>query len=124
MNKELILKLRYIALCADRADVREAVGQAADALEAKSALVGDGRGHDIKGSRKALGAMNAKLKAKIGRLERELASYQRQQAREVVMPERQEPDDEWHYVMRERSHGWNACLDEFARLNKGAGSHE
>ena len=20
--------------------------------------------------------------------------------------------------------GWNACLDEFARLNKGAGSHE
>ena len=46
------------------------------------------------------------------------------QAREVVMPERQEPDDEWHYVMRERSHGWNACLDEFARLNKGAGSHD
>ena len=35
----------------------------------------------------------------------------------VVMPERQSPEDEWHYVMRERSHGWNACLDEFARLN-------
>ena len=52
------------------------------------------------------------------------AAHQRQQAREVVMPKRQEPDDEWHYVMRERSHGWNACLDEFARLNKGAGSHE
>jgi hypothetical protein len=30
--------------------------------------------YDIKGSRKALGAMNAKLKAKIGRLERELAA--------------------------------------------------
>lgn len=39
MSKELILKLRYIALCADRADVRETVGQAADALEAKAAPV-------------------------------------------------------------------------------------
>ena len=38
----------------------------------------DERGYDTKGSRKALGAMNAKLKAKIGRLERELAAYQRQ----------------------------------------------
>lgn len=33
----------------------------------------DERVYDTKGSRKALGAMNAKLKAKIGRLERELA---------------------------------------------------
>lgn len=41
MSKELILKLRYIALCADRADVRETVGQAADALEAKAAPVGE-----------------------------------------------------------------------------------
>lgn len=39
MSKELILKLRYIALCADRADVRETVGQAADALEAKAAML-------------------------------------------------------------------------------------
>ena len=30
--------------------------------------------HDTKGSRKALGAMNAKLRAKVGRLERELAT--------------------------------------------------
>ena len=37
----------------------------------------DERGYDTKGSRKALGAMNAKLRAKIGRLERELAAYQR-----------------------------------------------
>lgn len=33
---------------------------------------------DTKGSRKALGAMNAKLRAKVGRLERELAALKAQ----------------------------------------------
>jgi hypothetical protein len=32
-------------------------------------IAGDDRGHDTKGSRKALGAMNAKLRAKVGALE-------------------------------------------------------
>ena len=51
---------------------------------------GDERSHDTKGSRKALGAMNAKLRAKVGRLERELAALSApshgEQVREV----------EWH----------------------------
>jgi hypothetical protein len=34
--------------------------------------VGNERGHDTKGSRKALGAINAKLRAKVGMLEREV----------------------------------------------------
>ena len=38
-------------------------------------------------------------------------------AQGVVMPARQSPDDEWHSVMKDRSIGWNACLDEVARLN-------
>lgn len=47
------------------------------------------------------------------------AAHQRQQAREVVMPERKEcddgyPSDDWLCVT-----AWNACLDEFARLNAG-----
>lgn len=46
-------------------------------------------GYYTKGSRKALGAMNAKLRAKVGKLERELAAYQRAQqpSAGVVMPE-------------------------------------
>ena len=40
----------------------------------------------------------------------------------VVMPERQDAEDLWHPVMKDRAIGWNACLDEFARLN--GGSHE
>ena len=32
----------------------------------------DKQGYDTKGSRKALGTMNAKLRAKVGRLEREV----------------------------------------------------
>ena len=48
------------------------------------------------------------------------AAYQRQSG--VVMPERKE--HETYYDSDEyRKDGWNACLDEFARLN-GAGSHE
>ncbi len=118
----------------------------------------DERGYDTKGSRKALGAMNAKLKAKIGRLERELAACQRAQQQQsaepvgwrdpaydwstcsaemkkahpektyaltdplyttpqpsavVVMPERYLPARYGDYY----APGWNACLDEFARLN-------
>ena len=51
------------------------------------------------------------------------AAHQRQQAREVVMPERKELPDLLLATYHE-NRGWNACLDEFARLNKGAGSHE
>lgn len=40
-----------------------------------------------------------------------------QPQRQVVMPERIEPTQDEPY-MTEASHGWNACLDEFARLNK------
>ena len=43
------------------------------------------------------------------------AAHQRQQAREVVMPERkvaQHGD-----VLSFQGEGWNACLDEIARLN-------
>lgn len=43
-------------------------------LNSSPASGGDERDHDTKGSRKALGAMNAKLRAKVGRLERELAT--------------------------------------------------
>jgi len=38
-------------------------------------------------------------------------------AQGVVMPARQSPDDEWHSVMKDRSIGWNAALDEVAHLN-------
>lgn len=76
---------------------------------------------DTKGSRKALGAMNAKLRAKIGRLERELAAYQRQSG--VVMPNPMVGGRGIDYEAVAYIEGWNACLDEFARLN-GAGSHE
>jgi hypothetical protein len=41
------------------------------ALKAQQ-CVGNERGHDTKGSRKALGAINAKLRAKVGMLEREV----------------------------------------------------
>jgi len=41
----------------------------------------------------------------------------------VVMPERKQLPDLWFAEFHE-SRGWNACLDEFARLNKGAGSDE
>lgn len=43
-------------------------------LNSSAVSAGDSRGHDTKGSRKAMGAMNAKLRAKVGRLERELAA--------------------------------------------------
>ncbi|MAB96981.1 MAG: hypothetical protein CMK71_02790 [Pseudomonadaceae bacterium] len=46
----------------------------AELSQLKSRQSGDDRGHDTKGSRKAMGAMNAKLRAKVGRLERELTS--------------------------------------------------
>ena len=54
------------------------------------------------------------------------AAHQRQQAREVVMPERKpiEALDFNRTTADVLNEGWNACLDEFARLNKGAGSHE
>jgi len=54
------------------------------------------------------------------------AAHQRQQAREVVMPERKpiEALDFNRTTTDVLNEGWNACLDEFARLNKGAGSHE
>ena len=41
----------------------------------------------------------------------------------VVMPERKQLPDLMFAEFHE-SRGWNACLDEFARLNKGAGIHE
>lgn len=47
------------------------------------------------------------------------AAYQRQS---VVMPNRM-TDGAADYAYARYSAGWNACLDEFARLN-GAGSHE
>ncbi len=47
------------------------------------------------------------------------AAYQRQSG--VVMPERKTALN--GDVLSFQSEGWNACLDEFARLN-GAGSHE
>ncbi|WP_286974949.1 hypothetical protein [Pseudomonas sp.] len=46
----------------------------AELSQLKSRQSGDERGHDTKGSRKAMGAMNAKLRAKVGRLERELTA--------------------------------------------------
>lgn len=122
----------------------------------------DELGYYTKGSRKALGAMNAKLRAKVGRLERELAAYQRAQQPQsaepvgwrdpaydwstcsaemkkahpektyaltdplyttpqpsagVVMPERKECDDGYPSDDWLMASAWNACLDEFARLN-------
>ena len=82
------------------------------------------RGLDTKGGRKALGAMNAKLKAKIGRLERELAAYQRQSG--VVVPHDLlirvlEPVTSEQYI--NSKHELLALMREFAHLN-GVGSHE
>lgn len=119
MSKELIFKLRSIALLSDRADVREATGQAADALEAKAAPVGE---------REAFEAAYAECVESgwssvkhLGRLMFEKgATHQRQQAREVVMPERKECDDGYPSDDWLCANAWNACLDEFARLNKGA----
>ena len=51
------------------------------------------------------------------------AAHQRQQAREVVMPERKD-ESQYRGTGLIAARQWNACLDEFARLNKGAGSHE
>lgn len=51
------------------------------------------------------------------------AAYQRQQAREVVVPERKD-ESKYCGIGLVAARHWNACLDEFASLNKGAGSHE
>lgn len=95
--------------------------EAADALEAKAAPVGE-RAHDTKGSRKALGAMNAKLKAKIGRLERELAAYQRQSG--VVMPPNpykpELSDADLTDYEKGELQGRCDMWAEFARLNGGS----
>lgn len=52
----------------------EAESLRAENAKLRTALAEQGERHDTKGSRKALGAMNAKLRAKVGRLERELAA--------------------------------------------------
>ena len=52
-----------------------------------------------------------------GSLRLELAALKEQQRGGAVLPERQSPGDEWHGVMKDRAIGWNACLDEVARLN-------
>lgn len=44
----------------------------------KRISAGDERGHDTKGSRKALGTINAKLRAKVGKLEREISGLKGQ----------------------------------------------
>jgi hypothetical protein len=49
------------------------------------------------------------------------AAYQRQSG--VVMPERKAEAVRHAYQELDFIDGWNACFDEFARLN-GAGSHE
>ena len=49
------------------------------------------------------------------------AAYQRQSG--VEMPEYQDAEGLLHPFMKDRAIGWNACLNEFERLN-GAGSHE
>lgn len=119
MSKELIEKLRAHAASFMGGDggLRDTMLEAADALEAKAAPVAYITGQFA--GRCIIEAINRAAVLPTG-----MALYSRAQpSAGVVMPERQEPDDEWHYVMRERSHGWNACLDEFARLNKG-GSHE
>ena len=54
------------------------------------------------------------------------AAHQRQQAREVVMPPLM-PSEPFTTIDRGSKNfraGWNAYAQEFARLNKGAGSHE
>ena len=114
MNKELIEKLRLMAFESVDNDEATMLHEAADALEAKAAPVGElreafeewlgitpcGAAHDL-----AVKAFQAG------------AAYQRQSG--VVMPERMTP----HFNDNHYAAAWNACLDEFARLN-GAGSHE
>lgn len=41
----------------------------------------------------------------------------------LAVPDRKKQPDGF-VTMPSHYEGWNACLDEFARLNKGAGSHE
>lgn len=36
----------------------------------------------------------------------------------VVLPERQDVDDLWHSVMKDRAIGWNDCLDKIKEMNQ------
>ena len=121
MSKELIEKLREDGKFLG-GNFGKLMHEAADALEAKAAPVGEREAFEewCEESGQYVKSPVVFEAFQAG------AAYQRapQPSAGMVMPERQSPEDDWHYVMRERSHGWNACLDEFARLNKGAGSHE
>lgn len=76
---EMELSLHNALAEVDR--LRAKASQGGDAVEVVTTWHPDSRSyeeqivkHDTKGSRKSLGAMNAKLRAKVGRLERELAT--------------------------------------------------
>ena len=117
MSKELIEKLREKAdSLTTTVGVMTLLHEAADALEAKAAPVAYITGQFA--GRCIIEAINRAAVLPTG-----MALYSRPQpSAGVVMPERkvaQHGD-----VLSFQGEGWNACLDEFARLNKGAGSHE
>ena len=131
MSKELIESLRYLANCPPYSGAADIMLRAADALEAKAAPVGVpvyqlqcreiGEGDwcpaDLRHYTYCQRA--PEMDTRIVEVQQAGTAYQRQS---VVMPERQDAEDLWHPVMKDRAIGWNACLDEFARLN--GDSHE
>ena len=126
MSKKLIDRLRNAAILAT-SECAWLMTEAADALEAKAAPVGerdDDRAAIHQLAFELGGTEGGEYLLDLDDLNAVIdAAHQRQQAREVVMPERKELPDLLLATYHE-NRGWNACLDEFARLNKGAGSHE
>lgn len=144
MSNELIEKLREYAdgegsVQAYMADVMR---QAADALEAKAAPVGEREAFEVAYA-EIRGCLTADVVRQLRRGDdyaetknerlniawrayQAGAAHQRQQAWEVVMPPLM-PSEPFTTIDRGSKNfkaGWNACAQEFARLNKGAGSHE
>ena len=131
MSKELIEKLRAFAPYASP-NAADLMHEAANALEAKAAPVGEpvyqlqcreiGEGDwcpcDLRHYTYCQRA--PEMDTRIVEVPQAGAAYQRQSG--VVMPEYQDAEGLLHPFMKDRAIGWNACLDEFERLN--GGSHE